>query len=57
VQHPTNLLTTLLGFFNSCSFTAVAINKVLDFLSAGKDSNDYQITPDLALNRRAGRKQ
>jgi hypothetical protein len=36
---------------------AVAINKVLACLPAGKDGNFYQITPDLVLNRRAGRKQ
>jgi hypothetical protein len=30
---------------------------LLTLLPAGKDGNGYQITPDLALNRRPGRKQ
>jgi len=30
---------------------------LLTFLPAGKDGNGYQITPDLVLNRRPGRKQ
>ena len=30
---------------------------LLNLLPAGKDGNGYQITPDLVLNRRAGRKQ
>ena len=30
---------------------------LLSLLPAGKDGNGYQITPDLVLNRRAGRKQ
>jgi hypothetical protein len=30
---------------------------LLALLPAGKDSNGYQITPDLVLNRRPGRKQ
>ncbi len=30
---------------------------LLTLLPAGKDGNGYQITPDLVLNRRAGRKQ
>ena len=30
---------------------------LLSLLPAGKDSNGYQITPDLVLNRRLGRKQ
>ena len=30
---------------------------LLTVLPAGKDGNDYQITPDLVLNRRPGRKQ
>jgi hypothetical protein len=30
---------------------------LLNILPAGKDGNGYQITPDLVLNRRPGRKQ
>jgi len=30
---------------------------LLTLLPAGRDGNGYQITPDLVLNRRAGRKQ
>jgi hypothetical protein len=30
---------------------------LLTLLPAGKDGNGYQITPDLVLNRRPGRKQ
>jgi hypothetical protein len=30
---------------------------LLNLLPAGKDGNGYQITPELVLNRRAGRKQ
>jgi len=30
---------------------------LLSLLPAGKDGNGYQITPDLVLNRRGGRKQ
>jgi hypothetical protein len=30
---------------------------LLNLLHAGKDGNGYQITPELVLNRRAGRKQ
>jgi hypothetical protein len=41
----------------SSSPSPITKRALLTLLPTGKDGNGYQITPDLVLNRRAGRKQ
>jgi hypothetical protein len=57
VKHQQELLSQEQKELNEQLRLAHLRGDLLSLLPAGKDGTGYQITPDLVLNRRAGRKQ
>jgi hypothetical protein len=57
VKHQQELLSQEQKELNEQLRLAHLRGDLLTLLPAGKDGSGYQITPDLVLNRRAGRKQ